>query len=73
MAKRVAVGGRSSELPGTCSICRAAPGLIIIEANGVGITRSILCSGCFSRRVREQRARRVTPVDGVPVPPAAVR
>ncbi len=72
MAKPVAVGGRS-ELPGTCSVCRTAPGLIIIEANGVGLTHSILCSACFSRRVREQRARRVTPVDGVPLTPPAVR
>lgn len=58
-------------LPGVCTVCRAAPALIVIEANGLPASMSTMCAGCFGRRVREQRARRVTPIAGVPlyIPP----
>jgi hypothetical protein len=60
-----------SALPGICSACRAAPALIAIEANGLagGFT---LCGDCFGDRVAEQRARRVTPMGGVPLAPTPV-
>jgi hypothetical protein len=61
------VAGGGSGLPGTCSVCEARPGLVIVEVNGVAIRREILCSACFARSVREKRASRVTPVGGVPV------
>jgi hypothetical protein len=62
--------GGGSGLPGTCSVCEARPGLVIVEVNGVAITREILCSACFARSVREKRASRVTPIGGVPIGPA---
>ncbi len=66
----MAKGGGRSELPGICGVCGAAPGLIALEANRLRPARRlIVCSDCFARRVREQRERRVTPVDGVPLPP----
>ena len=56
-----------------CSVCGAAHALVIVEANGVATSRSSLCSACFSRRVREQRMHRVTPVAGVPITPLPER
>jgi hypothetical protein len=58
---------------GVCSVCRAAPSLIAVEANGLAASGSTICSGCFAQRVREQRARRVTPVDGLPAYTPPVR
>jgi hypothetical protein len=40
-----------------------------MEANGIAKSGSMLCDGCLAARVREQRARRVTPMDGVPQVP----
>ncbi len=59
-------------LGGLCSVCCAAPALIAVEANGLPQSRSTLCKSCFAVRLREQRARRVTPIGGVPfhIPPA---
>ena len=54
-----------------CGVCGAAHALVIVEANGVALERSSLCSACFSRRVREQRMHRVTPMAGVPIRPPA--
>ena len=58
-------------LPGVCTVCRAAPALIAVEANGLDASRSTMCGDCFLRRLREQRARHVTPLGGVPlyIPP----
>jgi hypothetical protein len=55
--------------PPLCGVCRAAPGTIAVEANGIAASSTRLCSGCFARRVREQRALRVTPIEGVPLQP----
>jgi len=54
-------------LPGLCSVCCVAPALIAVETNGLPQSRSTLCKACFAVRVREQRARRVTPIGGVPI------
>jgi hypothetical protein len=60
-------------LPAICSSCRAAPALIAVETNGFS-TRCTLCSDCFATRIAEQRARRVTPIGGVPLaPPPPIR
>lgn len=55
-------------LPAICSSCRAAPALIAVETNGLS-SRCTLCSDCFAERIAEQRARRVTPMGGVPLMP----
>jgi hypothetical protein len=52
-----------------CSQCQAHPGLVVIEANGVDGGRAILCARCVAKHVEEQRARRVTPMAGVPLGP----
>jgi hypothetical protein len=54
-------------LPGLCSVCGAAPSLVAVEANGVPHSRSTLCKSCFAVRYREQRARHVTPIGGLPL------
>ena len=61
----------ANPLSGLCTVCRAAPALVSVEANGLPASGSTLCAGCFAGHVREQRARRVTPVGGVPlhIPP----
>ena len=41
---------------------------MLIEANGVAGGRAILCAWCVANHVAEQRARRVTPIGGVPLP-----
>jgi hypothetical protein len=56
-----------------CTQCRQAPGLVVIEANGVAGGRAILCGWCVANHVAEQRARRVTPIGGVPLPAAHSR
>ena len=61
------------ELPGVCSVCHVRPGIVIVEANGVALTRSILCSACFSKHVREGHRSRVTPILGVPLGPVPRR
>jgi hypothetical protein len=52
-----------------CSQCGAHPGLVAIEANGVDGGRAILCGRCVAKHVEEQRARRVTPMAGIPLGP----
>lgn len=49
-----------------CSVCRAVPALVTVETNGLFASAAMLCGDCFSHRFRAQRARRVTPLSGVP-------
>jgi hypothetical protein len=57
--------------PQLCTQCREQPGLVVVEANGVTGGRAVLCGWCVASNVAEQRARRVTPIGGVPLAPSA--
>jgi hypothetical protein len=50
-------------------VCRKATAIVAMEANGIAASSSLLCSGCLAKHVREQRARRVTPIGLPAVPP----
>jgi hypothetical protein len=47
--------------------------LVVVEANGVAGGRAVLCAWCVESHVEEQRARRVTPIGGVPLGPPPPR
>jgi hypothetical protein len=56
----------------TCTECRSHPGLVVVETNGVA-GKAVLCARCVANHVEEQRARRVTPMAGVPLVPLPYR